>query len=152
MHSRGVTTYPVYRKLKRLTYAKKCKPTPTCSPPTIIHYNLHNKMMTKTLLWIFLIFVQSVYVFVPFPPPFPTYHIISPPSTLAKLKQRFLWTKKAKDTFYPHGPKQVLNIFLQRIFTRSALAEKKDYVMSSPMINPGGLNATQALDNKKKNS
>ena len=69
MHWRGVTTYPVYRKLKWLTYAKKCKPTPTCSPPTITHYNLHNKMMTKTLLWTFLIFVRSVYVFLPFPPP-----------------------------------------------------------------------------------
>ena len=118
---------------------KSVNPPQLCSPPTIIHYNLHNKMMTKTLLWIFLIFVQSVYVFVPFPPPFPTYHIISPPSTLAKLKQHFLWTKntKAKDIFYPHGPKQVLNIFLQRIFTRSALAEKKDYVMSSPMTIQG---------------
>ena len=95
--------------------------------------------MTKTLLWIFLIFVQSVYVFVPFLPPFPTYHIISPPSTLAKLKQRFLWSRntKAKYTLYPHGPKQVLNIFLQRIFTRSAFAEKKVYVMSSPMIIQG---------------
>ena len=97
-------------------------------------------MMTKTLLWIFpYLCTTSVYVFVPFLPPFPTYHIISPPFSLAKLKQRFLWTKntKAKDIFYPHGPKQVLNIFLQRIFTRSALAEKKDYVMSSPMTIQG---------------
>ena len=88
-----------------------------------------------------------------FPLPSPYITVISPPSTLAKLKQCFLWRKntKAKYIFYPHGPKHVLNLWLQRVFTRSALAEKKDYVMFSPMINPGGLNATQTLDNKKKN-
>ena len=72
-------------------------------------------------------------------PPFPAYHIISPPSSLAKLKKCFLWIKytNAKDIPYPLGPKQVLNIFLQRISTRSAFAEKKVYVMSSPMIIQG---------------
>ena len=65
-------------------------------------------------------------------PPFPAYHIISFPSSLAKLKQCFLWTKytNAKDIPYPLGPKQVLNTFLQRISTRSAFAEKNVYVMS----------------------
>ena len=29
MHSREVTTWPTYRKLKGLTYVKKCKSTPT---------------------------------------------------------------------------------------------------------------------------
>ena len=64
--------------------------------------------------------------------PFPAYHIISPPSSLAKLKQCFLWIKytNAKDIPYPLGPKQVLNTFLQRISTRSAFAEKNVYVMS----------------------
>ena len=64
-------------------------------------------------------------------PPFPAYHIISFPSSLAKLKQCFLWIKNtnAKDIPDPLGPKQVLNIFLQRISTRSAFAEKKVYVM-----------------------
>ena len=64
--------------------------------------------------------------------PFPAYHIISPQSSLAKLKQCFLWIKytNAKDIPYPLGPKQVLNTFLQRISTRSAFAEKNIYVMS----------------------
>ena len=152
MHSRGVTTYPVYRKLKRLTYAKKCKPTPKCSPPTITHYNLHNKMMTKTLLWTFLIFVQSVLCLCTFSsPPFPAYHIISFPSSLAKLKQCFLWTKytNAKDIPYPLGPKQVLNTFLQRISTRSAFAEKNIYVMS-PLWLSRGPGRDRCLDNQKK--
>ena len=34
------------------------------------------------------------------PLPSPTYHIISPPSTLAKLKQHFLWTKNTKAERY----------------------------------------------------
>ena len=72
---------------------------------------------------------MSFYLFLP---PFSAYHIISPPSCLAKLKQCFLWIKytNAKDIPYPLGPKQVLNTFLQRISTRSAFAEKNIYVMS----------------------
>ena len=103
-------------------------------------------------------FLLSLYYVIPmslclFPLPSQNIIIISPPFTLAKLKQCFLWRKNtnAKDNLFPHGPKQVLNLLLQRVFTRSALAVKKDYDMSSPMINPGGLNATQALDNKTKN-
>ena len=48
--------------------------------------------------------------------------------------------------------KQVLNFLVtESIYeTSSCWEEKLCYV--SPMINPGGLNATQALDNKKKNS
>ena len=133
MHSRGVTTYPVYRKLKRLTYAKKCKPTPKCSPPTITHYNLHNKMMTKNPAMDFPYLCTINLCLCTFSsPPIPAYHIISFPSSLAKLKQCFLWTKytNAKDIPYPLGPKQVLNTFLQRISTRSAFAEKNVYVMS----------------------
>ena len=75
-----------------------------------------------------------------FPPP-PSPHITSFHHHLLQqnLNNTFCGqkTQKQKDIFYPHGPKQVLNIFLQRIFTRSAFAEKKVYVMSSPMIIQG---------------
>ena len=72
-------------------------------------------------------------------PPFPAYHIISPPSSLAKLKQRFLWIKytNAKDIPYPLGPKQVLNTLLQRKSTRSAFAEKECLCDVSLMIIQG---------------
>ena len=43
----------------------------------------------------------------------------------------------AKDIFFPHGTKQVWNIYLQRISMRSAFAEKRVYVMYSPMIIQG---------------
>ena len=79
---------------------------------------------------------MSFYLFLP---PFSAYHIISPPSCLAKLKQCFLWIKytNAKDIPYPLGPKQVLNTFLQRISTRSAFAEKECLCDVSPMIIQG---------------
>ena len=72
-------------------------------------------------------------------PPFPAYHIISPPSSLAKLKQCLLWIKytNAKDIPYPLGPKQVLNTLLQRKSTRSAFAEKECLCDVSPMIIQG---------------
>ena len=72
-------------------------------------------------------------------PPFPAYHIISFPSSLAKLKQCFLWIKytNAKDIPYPLGPKQVLNTLLQRKSTRSAFAEKECLCDVSPMIIQG---------------
>ena len=123
-----------------LAYVKKCKPAPTFFTPNynLIQHTQQNDDQNPAMDFPLPLYNQSMSLYLS-PPPFPTYHIISPPSTLAKLKQRFLWTKntKAEDIFYPHGPKQVLNIFLQRIFTRSALAEKKDYVMSSPMTIQG---------------
>ena len=93
----------------------------------------------------------SFYVSVPFPPtPSPlitSFHLHL--FFLAKLQTMLSVDKihKCKSYSYPLGPKQVLNTFLQRISTRSAFAEKKVLCQIFPYDYPGGLDATDALDN-----
>ena len=99
-------------------------------------------MMTKTLLWNCLTFVQSVfmslYLFLP-PLPRLSHHFISIFSFQQNFKQCFLWIKytNAKDMTYPLGSKQVLNTLLQRKSTRSAFAEKECLCDVSLMIIQG---------------
>ena len=95
-------------------------------------------MMTKTLIWNFLIFFvqpvfMSLYLFLP-PLPRLSYHFIPTFFCSKTFKQCFLWIKytNAKDMPYPLGPKQVLNTLLQRKSTRSAFAEKECLCDVSP--------------------
>ena len=85
MHSREATTWPTYRKLKRSTYVKKCKSIPTMFT-SIILCNLHNDDQNPAMDFPYLC-ATSLCLCTFSSPPFPTYHIISPPPSLAKLKQ-----------------------------------------------------------------
>ena len=150
MHSREVTTWPTYRKLKRSTYVKKCKSIPTMFTSNYNPLQLTQWRPKPCYGFSLSLCNQSMSLYL-FLPPFPTYHIISPPPSLAKLKQCFLWIKytNAKDIPYPLGPKKVLNTLLQSISTRSAFAEKNVYVMS-PLWLSRGPGRNRCLDNQKK--
>ena len=89
MLSRRITTWQTCHKLKRSTYAKKCKSI------LAMFTSNYNPYTTKSIpcYGIHLYFcATSPYVFVPFPPS-PSPHIISFTTTsFSNSKQCFLWT------------------------------------------------------------
>ena len=92
--------------------------------------------------------------YVPLSLPLPYITITSPTPILARIQQTFCGDQhKSKKYFLlSTRAKQVSNFLVtESIYETSSCWEDQLWFVS-PMINPGGLNATQALDNKKKNS
>ena len=70
-----------------------------------------------------------------FPLPSPYITVISPPSTLAKLKQCFLWRKntKAKDTFLSTRAKTGFESFGYREYLRDQLLLRRKIMLCFPL-------------------
>ena len=122
-----------------------------CSPPTIIHYNLHNDDQNPAMDFPYLC-TTSLCLCTFSSPPFPTYHIISPPPSLAKLKQCFLWTKNtnAKDIFFFHTDQSRFWIYVYREYLRDQPLLRRKFMLCIPLWLSRGPGRDRCLDNQKK--
>ena len=150
MHSREVTTWPTYRKLKRSTYVKKCK-----SIPTMFTSN-YNPLQTtqwrsKPCYGISVSLCNQLMYLYLFLPPLPHISYHSPQPLLAIVNNAFCGqkTQMQKISFSTRTKAGLEYILTENIYEISLCWEESlCYVF--PYDYPGGLDATDAWTTRRK--
>ena len=151
MHSREVTTWPTYRKLKRSTYVKKCK-----SIPTMFTSNYNPLLITqwrpKPCYGIPRIFVQPVFMYLYlFLPPLPHISYHSPQPLLAIVNNAFCGqkTQMRKISFF-HMDQNRFRIKLTEKIYKISLCWEEEFILYIPLWKSRGPGRTDAWTTRRK--